>query len=91
MGVNTYNSGSDDETGNEMGNSTIDDDENDVGEDDDDVIVIDSDDEWTIEVSQMRTKTQTFVLTFRKQTRYTGNEIINIETTIEKDYFEHYD
>lgn len=68
-----------------------DDDENNADDDDDDVIVIDSDDERTIEVSQMQTITQIFVLTFRKQTRYIGNEIINTNTTIEKDYYEHYD
>ena len=56
------------------------------------MIIISSDDESNderaVEASAMRTLTQTFVLTFRKQTRYIGDEVISTSICMEKDYYD---
>ena len=66
----------------------------DVVRDDDDssVIIIDSEDDMAIDISTMRTRTQTFVITYRRQTRYVGGNQINDDAvTMEKDFYEDWD
>lgn len=62
---------------------------------DPDVIVISSDDEvddeTALEVSEMRTRIQTLVCTFTKRTNYIGNQVMQTSTSVEKDYYEHYE
>ena len=56
------------------------------------VIIISCDDESNgeraVEASAMRTFTQTFVLTFRKQRKYIGDEVISTSISMKKDYYE---
>ena len=65
----------------------------DVVRDDDDssVIIIDSEDDMAIDISTMRTRTQTFVITFRRQTRFVGRNQINEAFTMDKDFYEDWD
>ena len=70
------------------------DEDGDTDEQNDSVIIISSDDESNderaVEASAMRRFTQTFVLTFRKQIKYIGDEVISTSISMEKDYYEHY-
>ena len=69
------------------------DEDGDIYDQNDSVIIISTDDEFNderaVEASAMRTFTQTFVLTFRKQTKYIGDEVISTSISMEKDYYEH--
>lgn len=86
-----YNDGvsSDGYTEMDENNNEKDDQTNETTTDDVEVIVIDSDDEKAIDVSQMRTKTQTFYNLYRKQTRYIGDKVIDVIITTVKEYDEH--
>ncbi|MCG8046012.1 MAG: hypothetical protein N0E48_10195, partial [Candidatus Thiodiazotropha endolucinida] len=81
--------------GDDYFNGSVNSDKGDGMSDGTEVIVISSDDddndETAVEISEMRVRTQTFVLTFQKQTKYIGNQAIQTSTSVERDYYEHYD
>ena len=54
------------------------------------VICISSDDEMAVVPSLMQTRTQTFVVTLRRQTRFLGNRELNTIASVERDYFENW-
>ena len=54
------------------------------------VIYISSDDEMAVVPSLMQTRTQTFVVTLRRQTRFLGNRELNTIASVERDYFENW-
>ena len=60
-------------------------------DDDDDIILISSDDEFAVERSQVITKIQTFVLTFRQRLRYLNGHVVSKARSMEKEYYEHFE
>lgn len=58
-------------------------------DDDDDTILISSGDEGAVELSQLQTKTQTFVLTFRRKSQYLNGQEVSTIVSMEKNYYEH--
>ncbi|MCG7879809.1 MAG: hypothetical protein N0C90_26305 [Candidatus Thiodiazotropha endolucinida] len=66
--------------GDDYFNGSVNSDKGDGMSDGTEVIVISSDDDdnddTAVEISEMRVRTQTFVLTFQKQTKYIGNQAI---------------
>ena len=66
------------------------DDDGDEGADDgEDAILISSGDEMAVERSEVKTKTQTLVLTFRRKSQYSNGQLISQAVSMEKNYYEH--
>ena len=42
-----------------------------------------------VERSEVKTKTQTLVLTFRRKSQYSNGQLISQAVSMEKDYYEH--
>ena len=76
----------------DAGNIDNENDENDDEDTDtDSIIEIDREDERAVELSQIQTITKTLVLTIRKQTQCMGGQIISTNTSMEREYYGHYD
>ena len=68
----------------------LNDNDDDDGEDDDDkAILISSGDEGAVELSQLKTKTQKFVL--RRRFKYLNVQIVSQAVSLEREYYEHND
>ena len=72
-------------------NGLNDNDNDDGGDDDDEAILISSGDEGAVELSELQTKTQTFVLTFRRKSKYLNGQIVSQAVSLEREYYEHND
>ena len=70
-------------------NGLSDDDGDDGADDGEDAILISSGDEMAVERSEVKTKTQTLVLTFRRKSQYANGQLISQAVSMEKDYYEH--
>ena len=66
-----------------------DDNSNDDADDGEDLILISSGDEMAMEHSEVKTKMQTFVLTFRRKSTYSNGQLIGQADSMEQDYYEH--
>ena len=65
-----------------------DDDSNVSADDSEDLILISSGDEMAMERSEVKTKMQIFVLTFRRQSQYSNGQLISQADSMEQDYYE---
>ena len=70
-------------------NGLSDDDGDDGADDGEDAILISSGDEMAVERSEVKTKAQTLVLTFRRKSQYANGQLISQAVSMEKDYYEH--
>lgn len=70
-------------------NGLSDDDGDDGADDGEDAILISSGDEMAVERSEVKTKTQTLVFTFRRKSQYSNGQLISQAVSMEKDYYEH--
>ena len=70
-------------------NGLSDDDGDDGADDGEDAILISSGDEMAVERSEVKTRTQTLVLTFRRKYQYSNGQLISQAVSMEKDYYEH--
>ena len=66
-----------------------DDDSNDDADDGEDLILISSGDEMAMEHSEVKTKMQAFILTFRRKSTYSNGQLIGQADSMEQDYYEH--
>ena len=72
-------------------NGLSDDDVDDGADDDEDAILVSSGDEMAVERSEAKSKTQTLVLTFRRELNYPNGQIVSQAVSMEKEYYEHDD
>ena len=79
------------ESDNSDENGLSDDDGDDGADDGEDAILVSSGDEMAVERSEVKSKTQTLVLTFRRKLNYLNGQIVSQAVSMEKEYYEHDD